>query len=392
MAGWRFNGTDDERQALAAIVSEMPGIQRVLRENARLGGTDRGAHQQQLAAGRVSFAAAAALPPALDGLGLFQPGARATGIGRISTGLGCPHLETDPDFLGLMVAFQTRNRERVDFLAINDPGAPTDTAAEFVALLAATAAAAGADIPFGTVGQLDVGNLTASQAKLFHALRQRLGLLRATELYLHIARQTGRTVLSSSAVQQYWTGVVEAGDTHGKFTFVPATNVNHHRALRPGAHYLTDDWRERCLAGDIAFDLRWIPYIDERTTPLEKNTHAWSETHAVSVGAVTFEQTDPASRDARLLALLAGAMGANPGNWVATRAGQAARDFPGTTFTAARQLGYALSQKTRSALPAATYQPFFDDNGVIGPELEAELLRYQETRAAPATPPDATQP
>ncbi len=53
----------------------------------------------------------------------------------MSTGLGCPHAETDPDFLGLMVAFRMRSGRRIDFITINDPGSPTDTPEEFLALL-----------------------------------------------------------------------------------------------------------------------------------------------------------------------------------------------------------------------------------------------------------------
>jgi hypothetical protein len=141
---WRFEPSPDAVDALARTVAELPDIQRTLLEHhAGLTRTDRAAHQQQVAAGIVVLEVASALPPELDGVGLFRAGSRAVGIGRVSTGLGCPHLETDPDFLGLMLAFQTTTGERVDFLGINDPSAPTDTPEEFMALLAATAAAAG---------------------------------------------------------------------------------------------------------------------------------------------------------------------------------------------------------------------------------------------------------
>src|SRR6185312_101341 len=240
---WRFGGTREEVEALTQTVSEIAQIQRTLLANyPDLLRLDRTAHQQQIAAGKAVLEIATQLPPELDGVGILVAGSKTMGIGRLSTGLGCPHLETDPDFLGLMLAFQTRARERVDFLAINDPTAPTATPEEFIALLAATAAAAGTEIPFGDVGQLDLGNLTAAQAKLFHTLKDRLGLASASRIYTHLVRQTARTTLSSSAVQQYWTGVVEVGPTPGKFTFVPTRDVNRHRALRPGARHLTEDW------------------------------------------------------------------------------------------------------------------------------------------------------
>jgi hypothetical protein len=316
-------------------------------------------------------------------VGLFQPGSTAVGIGRISTGLGCPHLETDPDFVGLMLSFQTTARERVDFLGINDPTAPTGTVEEFVSLLAATAAAAGTEIPFGAVGQLDLGNLTATQARMFGALRERLGPVRAAAIYLHLVHRTARTARSSSAIQQYWTGVVEAGDTPGKLTFSPTAGVNEHRKLRPGQHHLTEDWEAHAKAGDIVFNIRWIPFVNETDTPLDKMSSGWSEAQSVPVGTVTFPRSDPGSSEGPLLALLASEMGANPGHWVGTRTGEPRPEFPATTFTAARQLAYALGQKTRDALPEAAYQEFFDRGGAIGPELERELRRrYEEKRQA----------
>jgi hypothetical protein len=378
---WRFSATREEVEALTQIVSEIAQIQRTLLANyPGLLRLDRTAHQQQIAAGKAVLEIATQLPPQLDGAGLLVAGSKAVGIFRISTGLGCPHLETDPDFLGLMLAFQTKAGERVDFLGINDPTAPTGTVEEFIALLAATAAAAGTEIPFGDAGQLDVGNLTGAQAKLFLTLKDRLGLVRASRIYLHLARQTARTALSSSAVQQYWTGVVEIGRTPGKFTFMPSRNVNSPRPLRPGARHLTEDWERQSQAGDITLTVHWIPFSSERETPLENLTEAWSETQAVPVGTLTFPQGEPGSREARLLSLLATEMGANPGHWVGTRQGEARPEFPATRFTAARQLAYALSQEKRGTLPQQAYQEFFDSGGTIGPALERELVRRLEAR------------
>jgi hypothetical protein len=64
---------------------------------------DRGAHQPQLGAGKVLLHVNDSLPPELAGLGHLRADRAprlASGIGRISNGLGCPHAETDADFLG----------------------------------------------------------------------------------------------------------------------------------------------------------------------------------------------------------------------------------------------------------------------------------------------------
>lgn len=190
-----FDPTPEQRHTLEQLAGEMPAVQQSLvRNHAQLTMADRGAHQQQLAASKVTLTVARDLPAALDGLGVFQHAAGSStvhqGIGRISTGLGCPHAETDPDFLGLMVAFRSRAGRRIDFITINDPTSPTDTPEEFVALLKATADAS------------DATNMFASQAQLIGGLIKHAGLLKAPGIALHVTEQTRRTVRSTSAYQQ----------------------------------------------------------------------------------------------------------------------------------------------------------------------------------------------
>jgi hypothetical protein len=366
-----FDPTPDQKRVLDEIAAAIPGVQGTLRTNhPQLSMSDRGAHQQQIAGSKLLLTIADRLPPALEGLGIFQRALASpqVGIGRVSTGLGCPHAETDPDFLGLMAAFRTPDGRRIDFVTINDPTSPTDTPEEFLALLRATADAAGASGLFG------------SQARLLAGLARHAGL-RAPAIALHITQQTHRTVRSSSAYQQYWTGIVRARDVLGKFTFVPTVNVPMDATGTRGPTHLTDDWRARQSAGPLAFDLRWIPFLDERETPLENLTEPWAHDHEVSVGAVTFPQVDPDAIEARLTALLASELGANPGNWQETSGGPASA-LPATRFTAARQQAYRASQQERNALPEEQYASFFE-RGEISPELANELIRrYQQKRAA----------
>jgi len=367
------NSDPQERRELDKIASQIPDVQRTLVDrHPQLTMPDRGAHQQQLAGSRVTLDVARQLPPELAGLGIFTAGSTHTGIGRISTGLGCPHAETDADFLGLMVAFRTAAGRRVDFVTINDPTSPTDTPEEFLALLQATADAA------GTHGML------ASQATLLLSLARHAGL-RAPAIALHVTEQTRRTVRSHSAYQQYWTGIVRARNVLGKFTFVPTATVPDSGADR-GPHCFTDDWKQRQSAGPLTFSLEWLPFVDDRATPLGDLTTAW-RTQAVPVGTVTFPKIDPAARESRLIALLASELGANPGNWV-----EAADDdgtaLPATRFTAARKLAYRASQRNRGALADEAYASFFD-RGEIDATLAAELIRrYAAKRVAGHWVPD----
>ena len=377
-----FDPTPDAIAELEQLADKIPEIQQVLVENHdKLKKNDRGAHQQKIAGGKVILTVANELPSELDGLGLFEPGAARVGIGRISTGLGCPHVETDLDFLGIMLAFRTPEGQRVDFLGINDPTSPTDTVEEFVALLQATADAAGTQIPLGSSGELNLGDFLASQAGLVKSLRKRLGRWQGYGVAAHVAGQTLRTGRSSTAYQQYCTGVVRATDTLGKFAFVPTEEVNKHRRLRPGEKYLTNDWRQRQSDGDLRFRLYWMPFQNEKDTPLEELTEEWDENHMFQVGEVVFPQTDPGTKEAKLTALLAAEMGANPGNWVRDKSGGDSAQCPATRFTAGRLLVYKKSQVGRDALPEEAYSSYFSGSGAIDDELAAELIRrYNEKR------------
>jgi hypothetical protein len=161
-----FRPTPNDLQRLSGDVAEIADIQKRLLERCKeLRVPDRAAHEYQIAGGKVTLRIAPELPPLLEGVGLFQRGALHVGVGRISTGLGVPHLETNPDFLGAMLAFQVGGR-RVDFLAINSPGAPTDDHRDFVAVLHAAAESAGADVPLvGEWGEYDVFKIAAEQTK-----------------------------------------------------------------------------------------------------------------------------------------------------------------------------------------------------------------------------------
>src|SRR3954451_11582657 len=145
-----FRPSEADLTRIKADVAPIAEIQNKLVERApHLKVRDRVAHQYQIAGGQASLRIEPVLPASFAGVGLFEPGAQYTGIGRISTGLGCPHLETDPDFLGLMVAFQTRAGTRVDFLTINEPTSPPAPHPQFVHLLDAPADPAGAEPLFG---------------------------------------------------------------------------------------------------------------------------------------------------------------------------------------------------------------------------------------------------
>ncbi len=377
-----FRPTERELEAIERDVAKIAEIQEELVErHPSLSVRDRVAHQYQIAGGKVRLEIDAELPGALAGVGLFEPGARHVGVGRISTGLGCPHLETDPDFLGLMAAFETESGRRVDFLAINHPAAPTDNHKDFVSVLVATGKAAGAEVPIlGDWGEYDLGNLVASNTRFGLRLLREMGPIDGLRTASHIVGQTLRTARSSSAYQPYWTGVVETGGRAGKFVFTPTADENPKPELRPGERHLTEDWRTKQSERDLVFRLGWLPYSDPETTPTDELSEPWEEDGLVRIGRLIFPRTDPETPEAGLWAALAAEMGANPGNWVRDREDSIPQ--PATEFGVARQIGYGISQSGRGALPPEAYREVFR-TGTIDPDskLAAELQRRRRAKA-----------
>ena len=103
MKEWQaFRPTSQDLERVAQEVAPIAEIQTKLVANCpELKRNDRVAHQYQIAGGKVELHVAPErdLPASLLGIGLFEPEAEFHGVGRVSTGQGCPHLETDPDFL-----------------------------------------------------------------------------------------------------------------------------------------------------------------------------------------------------------------------------------------------------------------------------------------------------
>ena len=360
-------------------VGEIPDIQReLLNKRADLKFPDRAAHQYQIAGSKVVLQIGNDLPGPLRGVGLFQPSAQYCGVGRISTGLGTPHVETNPDFLGLMVAFQTPEGQRVDFLGINNPTAPTDDHREFMSVLYATGKSAGANVPFiGRLSGHDLVNFAAQETRFSVALTHRVGVIKAGEILHHLTKQTVPTAFSRTAYQRYWTGIAEVGGTAGKFTFVPTRNENLAPDLHAGAHHLTEEWKNRQGRGDIEFQLLWIPFLSEEKTPTKMMTHPWEEDHKQLVGMVAFPKADLDSDEAGLWAVLATEMGANPGNWIADKINSIPE--PATEFGVARKLAYQKSQEGRVALEPSSYQTVFN-TGTIAPALAEELMRRRDAK------------
>ncbi|MEO1249643.1 MAG: hypothetical protein AAFW76_07360, partial [Pseudomonadota bacterium] len=166
------------------------------------------------------------------------------------------------------------------------------------------------------------------------------------------------------------------GGQIGKLVFVPTKDDNPLRALKPGERHLTEDWRDRQAAGPLAFDLYWLPFIDEKSTPLGELTEPWKE-EPQKIGQAIFPQIDWQADEAQHWAALAAEIGANPGNWVRDKDNSIAE--PATEFTCARKIAYQLSQTGRDALPDDTYAHVFR-SGQITESLAAELDRRRHLK------------
>jgi hypothetical protein len=205
-----------------------------------------------------------------------------------------------------------------------------------------------------------------------------MGVIKAARAMRQLVKQAATTLHSSSAYQQYWTGIVELKGEAGKFTIVPVRDDNPGPGLHPGERLLSTDWRERQQRGDVEFHLHWIAYLDEQHTPTTGLTRPWEQGHEQLVATVVFPQADPSSDEARLWWMLAAEMGGNPGHWIADEA--ATIREPSTEFGLARQFAYAASQRGRDALPVDAYRDVFT-TGRIGGELAQELRRRRAAKA-----------
>jgi len=374
-----FHATADDLARISRDVCDIGSIQqRLVEKNHRLKRMDRAAHQYQIAGGKVLMKVNEDVPEALRDIGLFEAGAAHLGIGRVSTGLGVPHVEPSLDFLGLRFAFQTTRGQRVDFIALSDPGAPVDNHVDFISVLHATAESAGVELPvIGKLGEHQLPDLLATQSVFAAALAKRMGLPRALHVVSHLLSQTQRTIHARTALQPYWTGVVNLGGTLGKFTFVPESIESDAVGAGPAEYVFSSDWRHRQRRANIVFLMYWIAFLDEARTPMGALSHGWSESHRLHAGSVVFPQLDPDSEEAQLWFGLAAEMGANPGNWVSDR--EATVTGPSTEFETARHIAYRLSQEGRGALDAQSYVSVFS-TGVIDAVLVAELRQRRHDK------------
>ncbi len=238
-----------------------------------------------------------------------MPNAEYVGLARLSTGLGCPHLETDPDFIGLMVAFATPAGRRIDILAINHPQAPSPNHREFMQLMDAATDGVGAKAPlFSGLGKRNLPDLLANNLLVTLGLIRRMGLFRGLGAAIHVVTQTTRTAFSKTAHQTFWAGIVEAGGGPGKIMFMPAGGEDATGAPALRAAALSEEWRQRQARGGVHFDICWLPYVDESATSTTDMAKTW-ETRPQPIGRLTFPKTDLASDDAKLWAALTLEMG-----------------------------------------------------------------------------------
>jgi hypothetical protein len=372
-----FRPTPQDMDRIAGEVAAIPAMQQQFRDKAAgLKVRDRVAHQYQIAGSRVSLRIASRLPANLDGVGLFVPDADYVGLARLSTGLGCPHLETDPDFIGMMLAFATCEGQRIDFLGINDPTAPSPNHRAFMTLMQAAIDGTAATAPLiGGLGKRNLPDLLYGNTLVMLGLIRRMGFFGGLRAAAHALAQTARSAVSHTAYQTFWGGIVEAGGSPGKMMVTPDADENAW-FLRAGARHLTEEWRQRQAHGPVHFNLHWLPYIDERATPTDDMTRRWEERPEL-IGRLTFPQADLASEEARLWAALTVEMGATPAHWAANARNDIAE--PGTAFGVARKIAYQMSQQGRGALPEALYAHVFQGSE-IGEPLATELRRRRAAK------------
>jgi len=195
----------------------------------------------------------------LDGalaVGFFQAGSSHSCTVRLSNASGSIQPDAKRDMRGIAVRIAVSNDEHHDLLLTNGPVSHARDGKEFVAFARALAGRKIA-LPF----RLAVG----------------VGLRGSIRIFKNLKR-FARAEIDSLAQETYWSrGAMRWGDQCGRLKLAPVAGAGPTRPPKSHPDYLRMELADRLRAGDVAFDLFFQRYVDERQTPVEDASVEWTE-------------------------------------------------------------------------------------------------------------------
>jgi hypothetical protein len=316
----------DEPQRFEAFAAEIGQMQRQAAKGKP--GPLRVLHVKQHvgAVGTLDVKAAAGLRA-----GLFATDRSYPVYARFSNGAGRPQADRAPDVRGFAIKVvgvpgkklipELADAQTQDFLFINDPVIPFRTPDEFMAFQRAA---------------------KHSLLTLLPRLIASFGVARAFAIL--------GGALKSPKVRSFGTHTFHTaaplaiGDVAVKLAFFPLPSPES--APARGAHYLRTDITSRLKAGPLAWALRAQRYSDEKTTPIEDTSIAWTGPWH-DLATLTIPRQDPESERGKEISDLVKQLSFDP--WHAIEAHR-----PLGAIMRARKVAYAASVIGRNAAPEPT--------------------------------------
>jgi hypothetical protein len=280
--GWTEEYMGGSAEAERALFDEaLSGIERIQETVARkqVVGIRRAFHNKGLPI-TMRFAVANDLPDHLR-VGFLEPGASYPGFGRFSRSQSFRRRDADLDQRGFAFRIDTPLGPQ-DFLLSNTP-----------------VSFARDPVVFMTVASIFVGPLPLAPFRLAAAL----GIVDAVRVLANVLRPPDRTVAFTS--QGYWSRTPFAfGDAAARLLVRPDAHAGRRVSNRRDPDFLTTDLVAELGRRAASFELCAQLFVDERQTPIEDSSHAWSEDVAppIVLGRVILPVQDLAGSEARALA------------------------------------------------------------------------------------------
>jgi hypothetical protein len=275
--------TDHER------VGEL--IRAYQRQRANRGRADRGLHAKANAGLSAELRVNDGVPEPLR-VGIFaKPGTYRAYV-RYSNGAGARQHDKVADVRALSVKVLGVPGKKLipgledattqDFLLLRTATVPTRTAVEFGGLI--YAAQKPALLPFRLIAKV--------------------GLVRAFQILRGAAKGLGAPVMPLAATTYYTAAPLKWGDYAVKLSLTPRDVPPAAPPKRSSATALGDELAARLADGDVVYDLRAQPFVDDRSTPIEDPTVEWTVAASppLTIAELVIPKQDPTSARGQKLA------------------------------------------------------------------------------------------
>jgi hypothetical protein len=276
-------------------------------------------------------------------VGIFAKAATYRAYARYSNGAGARQHDRAGDVRALSVKVLGVPGKKLipglegastqDFLLIRTASLPARNSAEFGALVYAI----------------------QKPALIVFRLLGKVGLVRTFQILAKAAKGLGAPVMPLATTTYYSAAPIKWGDYAVKLLLVPRDPPPAAPPKRSSYTALGDELAERLTNGDVVYELRAQPYVDDTSTPIEDTTVEWTAAASppLTVAELVIPKQDPASERGKKVAAFIETLSFDP--W------HAPVEFrPLGEVMRARNVAYRLSTMERKAAPEPDGSETFD--------------------------------